>query len=314
MEEYYYFVAHEFGKQEKDDLRRAIEEAFEGTGLEAYYANSEIRSGTSILEKIKERIFGLQFGIYDITTKRPNVFIELGLAIAAKNPFHIICKKGTKIPADLAGLDRIEYETYKELTELLKDKIVKGELAKLKQRRTRELQEDKILQKCIKLYQAEELFHRWGKEVEDSDARNKKAWSVILPMPLSLKEYGLDTHIVYGPYERLPEPGLYKAIFKIKVDDNSDKYPIFRLEINSDSNPSMVKKYSKDIKGTDFTYPRCYQLFELEFEYSNEPDMQYRVRILKEKQIWIDYIAIIKLRDRHNKWSEDRNGYGEGMN
>jgi len=295
MQEYYYFVAHEFSKQEKDDLRRAIEDAFEGTGLEAYYANSEVRSGMTILERIKERIFSAQFGIYDITTKRPNVFVELGLAMAAKKPFHIICRKRTKIPADLAGLDRIEYGTYKELTELLKTKISKDELEKLEQRKERESQEDEILQKYIELHQAEELFHRWGKEVQDNNARNKKAWTVIPPMPLSLKEYGLDTHIVYGPYERLPGAGVYKAIFKIKVDNNSDIYPILRLEINSDSNPAMIKKHSKDIKGTDFIYPRSYQLFELEFEYHDEPDMQYRVRIMKETQTWIDYIAIIKL-------------------
>ena len=192
MQEYYYFVAHEFSKQEKDDLRRAIEDAFEGTGLEAYYANSEVRSGMTILERIKERIFSAQFGIYDITTKRPNVFVELGLAMAAKKPFHIICRKRTKIPADLAGLDRIEYGTYKELTELLKIKISKDELEKLEQRKERESQEGEILQKYIELHQAEELFHRWGKEVQDNNARNKKAWTVIPPQcPCRLRSTAL---------------------------------------------------------------------------------------------------------------------------
>jgi len=127
QQEYDYFVAHEFSRQERDDLREAVEKAFESTDLNAYYADIEVRqSPTHILDKIKDRIFRTRFGIYDITyTKKPNVFIELGLAMAAERPLYIICKKGTEIPADLAGLDRIEYESYKELTELIRAKIVK---------------------------------------------------------------------------------------------------------------------------------------------------------------------------------------------
>ena len=125
MAEYHYFVAHEFSRQEKDDLRAAIEKAFQGTDLRAYYADIEFRN-THILSKIKERIFTTQFGIYDISnSSKPNVFIELGLAMAAEKPFYIICKKGSNIPADLAGLDRIEYESYRELTALIKAKITK---------------------------------------------------------------------------------------------------------------------------------------------------------------------------------------------
>jgi hypothetical protein len=132
MKEYHYFVAHGFSKQERDDLREAIEKAFKGTGLNAYYADIEIRQ-THILEKIKERILGTSFGIYDIThIEKPNIFLELGLAMGSERPFYIMCKKGTKIPADLAGLDRIEYESYKELTHLLKTKVVQREINKLK--------------------------------------------------------------------------------------------------------------------------------------------------------------------------------------
>jgi hypothetical protein len=39
MQEYQYFVAHEFSEQDIIDLRRAIEEAFEGTDLKPYYAD-----------------------------------------------------------------------------------------------------------------------------------------------------------------------------------------------------------------------------------------------------------------------------------
>ena len=53
MAEYHYFVAHEFSKQETDDLRDAVEKAFKGTGLRAYYADIEVRSGHISLTKSK---------------------------------------------------------------------------------------------------------------------------------------------------------------------------------------------------------------------------------------------------------------------
>ncbi len=139
MQEYLYFVAHEFSEQDIIDLRRAIEEAFEGTGLKPYYADLEVRpSGIKkyILEKIKEMIRTTQFGIYDITNiERPNVFIELAFAMATDKPHYIICKRDKEgkinIPADLQGLDRIEYTAYGELTELIKKLIVKPEVESL---------------------------------------------------------------------------------------------------------------------------------------------------------------------------------------
>lgn len=294
-EEYHYFVAHEFSRQERDDLRQAIQNAFRGTGLNAYYADLEIRQ-THILKKIRDMIFKTQFGIYDISNpNKPNVFLELGLAIASGRSFYIICRKGTEVPADLSGIDRIEYESYKNLTHLLRAKVVEREIEKSKLRYGMESYEREILLRPVKLYQAEELFHRWGKETEDHDAINKKAWSVVPPMPISLKERGLDTHIIYGPYESLPEPSLYKALFKIKTEDNSDPYPILRLEIHSDSLPEMSRKNFRDIAGVEFNCPGIYQLFDLNFEYQSQCDIQYRVKILKEVSVWIDYVALVKL-------------------
>jgi hypothetical protein len=124
MPKYDYFVAHEFTRQEKDDLREAIDQAFRNTQLNACYSDEEFRSGEHILKKIEDSIHATQFGIYDITTVNPNVYLELGLAKGAGRPFYIICKKGTEIRADLQGLGRIEYESYKNLTDEIKKKIL----------------------------------------------------------------------------------------------------------------------------------------------------------------------------------------------
>lgn len=297
MQKYHYFVAHEFSRQEKDDLREAIEEAFEGTGLNAYYADLEVRSsGTQkyILEKIRDMIFRTQFGIYDITnTKKPNVFLELGLAMAAEKPLYIICKKGTKIPADLQGLDRIEYESYKKLTKLIRTRIVKNEIERLSEIKLREkliqeskqkygeLPEEEILKKCVKLYQAEELHHGFGDEVEDKKASNQRAWFADLSETQS--------HFIYGPYEELPEPGTYIALFKMKIDDNTPTESFLQLGTYG----AVIS--TRTVRKNEFYQPYTYQFFGLEFKYQGGL-MEYRARNIKLRgKIWLDYVAIVKL-------------------
>ena len=75
MDEFHYFVAHDFTMQDKDAFRNAIENAFRNTGLNAYYADLEVKQ-SHILVKTRDMIYETQFGIYDITNHRPNVFLE----------------------------------------------------------------------------------------------------------------------------------------------------------------------------------------------------------------------------------------------
>jgi hypothetical protein len=120
----HYFVAHEFSRENRDDLRRAIEEGLADSGLTPYYADGEVRQGHIFMDKILPKIRHTRFGIYDISNpQKPNVFLELGAAIAIGKPYFVICKTGTEVPADLGGLDRIEYESYSELAEQIRAKI-----------------------------------------------------------------------------------------------------------------------------------------------------------------------------------------------
>jgi hypothetical protein len=119
-----YFVAHEFSAEKKDDLRGAIENALAGLGLTPYYADNELRQGHIFTDKILPEIRHTRFGIYDVSNPRKaNVFMELGAAIAMEKPYFIICRCGTKLPSDVLGLDRIEYESYVHLTRELKAKV-----------------------------------------------------------------------------------------------------------------------------------------------------------------------------------------------
>ena len=120
-----YFVAHEFSPDQIDDLRRAIGEALESSGLQGYYADAELRQGHIFRDKILPKITETVFGIYDVSNPaKPNVFLELGAGLALDKICVIICKRGTLVPADLGGLDRIEYQSYKDLTSQLKEKLL----------------------------------------------------------------------------------------------------------------------------------------------------------------------------------------------
>ncbi len=121
-----FFVAHSFIKKYKDDLRGAVEKALCGhlDGLQPYYADTEIRKGHIFVDKIIPKVKSTEFGIYEISENNPNVFLELGTAIALGTTYYIVCRKGTEIPADLQGLGRIEYESFLDLTKQLKDKVL----------------------------------------------------------------------------------------------------------------------------------------------------------------------------------------------
>ena len=122
-----YFVAHEFSRAEVDDLRKAIAKALAGSGLRAYYADNEVREGHIFRDKILPKIGATRFGIYDLSNpEKPNVFMELGAAMGMGKSYFIICRRGTKLPSDVQGLDRIEYDSYSHLTRELKAKISGG--------------------------------------------------------------------------------------------------------------------------------------------------------------------------------------------
>lgn len=110
------FIGHEYTKAARDDLRDALKKALKGSGLEPLYADDELWNGQIFVDKIVRQIDDSMFGIYDISNPGVhNVFLELGAAIARRKAYVIICKLGTKIPTNLDGLDRIEYESYKQL-------------------------------------------------------------------------------------------------------------------------------------------------------------------------------------------------------
>lgn len=118
------FVAHEFSADMMDDLRDAIDVALQGSGLTCYYADHELLPSKQVfLDKILPAIDHSAFGIYDISNQaKANVFLELGAGIARRKICIITCKRGTPVPSDLLGLDRIQYDSFKDLSKQLRAK------------------------------------------------------------------------------------------------------------------------------------------------------------------------------------------------
>lgn len=99
-----------------------IEPALNDIGLSPWIA-SEQKGIIDIMCKICEGIQSSYLGIIDISEWNPNVLFELGLLYGQGHPVLLIVQNGSKIPIDLAGMEYIKYDKFKELRETLKDHI-----------------------------------------------------------------------------------------------------------------------------------------------------------------------------------------------
>ena len=116
-----YFVSS--GISEPDKIQ-GIRSAFEGSGLDPIYGNEAIEKGESLRYRINQ-IKGCKFGIYDLSSsERPDVLIELGIALGLGREVTIIHKKEVPLPEMVKSLNPIEYEDVSILIEKLKKKII----------------------------------------------------------------------------------------------------------------------------------------------------------------------------------------------
>lgn len=119
-----FFVGHVYNQKLIDDLREAISRATKGTPWKPIYADEQVISGHILFDKIAPLIAQCEFSIFEISNKtRPNIFIELGIALQQGKPVYLLLEDGLEPPSDLAGRDRITYRSYKELSESLRQKV-----------------------------------------------------------------------------------------------------------------------------------------------------------------------------------------------
>lgn len=114
------FVAYSYKLYPKADYRKIYKELSDAFAVEFVFADEKITS-LHILQKIAEAIKASHFGVYDISGWNPNVTLELGLAYGMSEKAFIAVDPSkidaAEVPADLQGIDRIQYSSYTELQE-----------------------------------------------------------------------------------------------------------------------------------------------------------------------------------------------------
>lgn len=122
------FVGHRFVDDVTKNVRHNLQRAVQPYGLRLVYSDTDMPNGP-VFQTILERIKTSEFCVFDDreTEVRPNVFIELGAAIALGRPyfyFSFLRKRRVKvkgmeqkveIPSDLDGMLRMPYENYEDL-------------------------------------------------------------------------------------------------------------------------------------------------------------------------------------------------------
>jgi hypothetical protein len=112
------FVAYPYSFS-KADYRRVFRDLGKAYGVEFTYADQKI-TNKQILEKIEAMIREAQFSVFDVSTWNANVSWELGIAIGGELDYYILFNPTIEqqdVPADLGGIDRIQYRDYASLGE-----------------------------------------------------------------------------------------------------------------------------------------------------------------------------------------------------
>jgi hypothetical protein len=283
-----FFVAHVFNPQQVKDLRRAVARAFRGTGWTPYYADLDITEG-HLLSKVRGVIELTQFGLYEISLPNPNVYLELGLAIGMNRTAYLMTAAGATVPSDLAGLDRLEYDAYSDLSVKLKQMVVSREKEKVERvlehqrlrHRVYDNEVDSIAPRAVAFFSAVRMHHKFGREISDADAIGGTAWESSL--------LHAQNHILYGPYEPLKAAGRYVAYFRLKLKNAPPVLtPALCIDVFGASHAE------RHIFAAEWKQVNSYQWFGVDFEYSGTGNLEYRVyNTSRVGELCIDSVAVV---------------------
>jgi len=105
------------------EMLKAVESAFEGSGLQPIYGSEAIPKGDLIHQRI-EQIRRARVGIYPLVgSEKGEVLVEIGIALGLGKEILLLYRKGNTFSGLLKQLNSIEYEHFSELTEKLKKRI-----------------------------------------------------------------------------------------------------------------------------------------------------------------------------------------------
>jgi len=126
------FVAYSYRLHNRDGYRDVFKRVGDRRSVKFTFADERI-TNEYILHKITTLIEDSWFSIFDISDWNANVTLELGIAIGSGRPWFILIdpSKSTggipEAPADLRGLDRLQYSTLDDLEQELDGLILQQE-------------------------------------------------------------------------------------------------------------------------------------------------------------------------------------------
>lgn len=103
------FVVMQFGDQYDDVYHHVVKEVMHAFDVNILRADEVAGPGLIIADIVKE-IAASQLIVADITPVNPNVYFEIGYALALRKPTILLARKGTPLPFDVQGFRVLFYE------------------------------------------------------------------------------------------------------------------------------------------------------------------------------------------------------------
>jgi hypothetical protein len=128
-----------------------------------------------------------------------------------------------------------------------------------------------------------------GDQVDDPQTKTGQAWKMTVK---KCRPGGK----ISGPLIMDQEPGLYRAVFRMKAADRASPKRLAFLRITGDGLASTWLTAGRTINGTDFAEPNQYQDFAVEFIRSPFGGVQFLVDWSGLADLWLDGVTICQER------------------
>ena len=143
-------------------------------------------------------------------------------------------------------------------------------------------------------YPISDMSHQIGNMVRDQQALGDKA---IHHNPKEKRQTGF---LCYGNYRSF-QPGLYEALFRLKISEKKFNTIVIRIEAVSDYGRNRIHQI--DLQGKDFYKEKDYQSFVLPFRLEKiTKNLELRIFAMGKTEVWADDIQI---HFREGIWDQD---------
>jgi len=116
------FLGHRFTKSISDSLRHNLRYILEPSNIKLVWSGMDMQA-VGFFDDIVKKIQRCDFCIFDnrSTDRKPNVYIEAGIAYVLRRPFILANHVGNRVgvPSDLSHILNIPYTNYSDLTRRL---------------------------------------------------------------------------------------------------------------------------------------------------------------------------------------------------